>query len=325
MLSLAQQLLDAKADLPTQLGSRALRQVDAGVLRQSLFSARMTNADAVQGIRDAVSRILSHVVPEAPLVPGPGEPPNLAGASTDTLADARLKLKQLGEQLGYNPETGGFPGQQFKSTTAEAGSIKDLFSTDRLNLILKTQEQMAQGAAKNIWGNEPAALEQYPAWELIRVAAREVPRGLIRKGKGVLEPVPEDAWDTDSGRWQAACTAAEDEEALKIFKDSGRLVARKDSGVWQSLGDGAGGYDDTLGNDYEPYAFNSGMGRVEVSADEFEKLGGDPDGVSATETEFGTSEVKINKSRFDPDLLAGLKKSMNAGDLKFHLKVEVTK
>ena len=324
MLSLAQLLLDDQTDLPTQLGSRALRQVDAGVLRHSLFSARMTNADAVQGIRDAVTRILSSVPAGGRLegkLPG-GNPP---GQTTDTYADARLKLKALGKALGYDPAAGGFPGQQYKSTVAEPGSIRDLFSTDRLNLILKTQEAQTQGAAKNIWGNEPDALEQYPAWELVRVQARELPRGLIRKGKGVVE-VPEDAWDGDGGRWEMACKDAGDAEALRIFQETQRMVARKDSDVWDSLGAGAGGYDDTLGNSYEPYAFNSGMGRVELSAQEFAALGGDvSDTPDPSDTEFGPSEVKVNKSRFDPDILQALKKGMESGDLKFQVKVEVVK
>jgi len=325
MISIAQMLLDAKADLPTQLGSAALRMVDSGVLRHSLFSARMTNADAVQGIRTAVARILSSVVPSGPAVPGPDEPKAPTSRTTDTLADARLKLKRLGEALKYDPAAGGFPGQQYKSTEAEPGSIRDLYSRERMDLQVKTITAQAQGAAKNIWGNEPDALEQYPAWELVRVEARELPRGLIKKGKGVIETVPEDSWDEQGGRWEAACKEANDDEALKIWKETERMVARKDSGVWAALGAGAGGHDDALGNSYEPYAFNSGMGRVELSAKEFSDLGGDPDNVGQSGTDFGPSEVKVSKDRFDPDILAALKKGLNSGDLKFRVKVEVSK
>ena len=306
MLSLAQLILNDRVDLPTQLTSAELRSLSADVLRQSLFSARMSNATAVQAMREAITRILTAV----------GD-----GTSSDNLAEARLKLKQIGSYLGYDPGS-GFPGE--KAEPAEAGSLRDIFSTDRLNLILKTQEMMTQGAAKNIWGNEPDALQQYPAWELVRVAAVEIPRG-EKRVKGGLTEVPEDAWDTASGRWAAAVSEAGDDEAQKIFDDTGRMVARKDSDVWQALGDGAGGYDDTLGNDYEPYAFNSGMGRVEVSAKEFADLGGDPTGVEPDETDFGSGEVKLSRDRFDPDILAGLKKALESGDLKFRVKVEVVK
>ena len=305
MLSLAQQLLNDRNDLPTQLDSAELRNLGADILRQSLFSARMSNATAVQGMREAVTRILTAL----------GD-----GTSSDNLAEARLKLKQLGQLLGYDPAH-GFPGES--AAPAEAGSLRDIFSTDRLNLILKTQQLMTQGAAKNIWGNEPDALEQYPAWELVRVAAVEVPRGEKRLKAGLVE-VPQDAWDTANGRWEAACKESGDEEAAKIFDDTGRMVARKDSGVWAALGAGAGGYDDTLGNDYEPFAFNSGMGRVERSRQEFIELGGDPDGVKADETDFGSGVAKLVKSRFDPDILKTLKTSLESGDLKFRVKVEVT-
>lgn len=323
MLSLAQQVLDAKTGLPTNLGTAELRGLGADVLRQSLFSARMTNTSAVQGLRDAVTGILSGV----------------DGKNSDTLADARLKLKALGKSLQYDPAR-GFPGEEktptiLKPNTAGGfvkpgskippagpGELRDLYSTDRLNLQLKTQQNMAQGAAKNIWGNTPDAVDQYPAWELVRVEAREVPRGEIKRGKGVVE-VPEDAWDTANGRWAAALDASGDDEARKIFAATGRMVARKDSDIWEKLGEGAGGYDDALGNDFEPFAFNSGMGRVEVASDEFEQLGGDADDVEPSDTDFGPDEVKLSKSRFDPDILQALKTAMDSGDLKFRVKVTV--
>lgn len=299
MQSLAQQLSDARADMPTSLGSAELRrQLGANILRQSIFSARMSNATAVQALRDAITGILSGV----------------KNQTADNHAEARLKLKQIGAMLGYDPAH-GFPGE--KAAPAEAGSLRDIFSTARLNLILKTQEMMAQGAAKNIWGNEPDALEEYPAWELVRGLAVEVPRGEKRTKAGTVD-VPTDAWD---GRWRAACSDAGDDEALKIFEATGRMIARKDSDVWQSLGDGAGGHDDTLGNDYEPFAFNSGMVREEVSAKEFAALGGDPAGVEADATEFGADEVKVAKDRFDPDILKALKQGLESGDLKFRVKV----
>ena len=307
MLSLAQQLLNAKADLPTSLGTAELRQLGANILRQSLFSARMTNATAVQAVREAVTRILTAV----------GD-----GTSTDNLAEARWKLKQLGQALNYDPAK-GFPGEA-EVPAAEAGSLRDIFSTDRLNLILKTNELMLHGAAKNIWGNEAEAREQYPAWELVRVAAVEVPRGMIRRGKGLI-PVAENAWDTANGRWQAAASAAGDEEALKIFEATERMVARKDSDVWQQLGEGAGGYEDTLGNDYEPFAYNSGMGRVEVSAKEFADLGGDASGVEPAQTEFGPEKVAIRQDRFDPDILKTFIKGLESGDIKYRVRVEVIK
>jgi hypothetical protein len=299
METLAQIFAESRANLPTGLGSAGLRDLGSDILRQSLFSARMTNATAVQGVREAVNAILS---------------------GADNIAERRYKLKVIGQALGYDPAK-GFPGDT-GIPPAEAGDIRDLFSTDRLNLILQTQQEMCQGAAKNIWGNEPDALEQYPAWELVRVAAVEVPRGQVRRGK-TLVSVPSDAWNTAEGRWPAACAEAGDDEAQAIFDATGRMVARKGSAVWQALGDGAGGYEDTLGNDYEPFAYQSGMGRVEISRQEFADLGGDPDGVQPGETDFGSGEVKLSKDRFDPDILQTLKKALESGDLKYRVEVRL--
>ena len=305
MLSLAQQISDARTDMPTSLGTADLRQLGADILRQSIFSARMSNATAVQALREAIRHILVSV----------------DGMSSDNLAEARLKLKYIGQSLGYDPAK-GFPGETGVEP-AEPDSLRDLFSTDRLNLVLKTQEMMTQGAAKNIWGNEPEALEEYPAWELVRVAAVEVPRGEKRTKAGLVD-VPEDAWDTDNGRWVAALNETGDTDAAQIFEATGRMIARKDSPMWQALGEGAGGYDDTLGNDYEPYAFNSGMGRVEISAKEFDELGGDASGIVPQDTEFGSDEVKVRKERFDADFWQELHREFQTGESKFRVKLEVT-
>lgn len=304
MPSLAQIFNERRELFPTSLSSADIQRLDAQLTRQSVLSARMTSADALQAIKDQIKKILV----------------GFNGASADNAAEARLKLKQIGQALNYDPAK-GFPGEA-AVPPAEAGSLTDLFSTDRLNLILKTQQDLMQGAAKNIWGNEPDALEQYPAWELVRVAAVEVPRG-EKKVKGGFETVPEDAWDSDNGRWINACREADDNEAQNIFESTGRMIARKDSEVWSALGDGAGGYEDTLGNDFEPFAFNSGMGRVEISAKEFEDLGGDSSPAEPSDTELGSGEVTLNKSRFDPDILQTLKAGLASGDLRFHVKVKV--
>ena len=129
-MTLAQTLSDARTNLPTSLGTADLRQLGANILRQSIFSARMSNATAVQAVREAITGILSGV----------------KGQSADNIAEARLKLKYVGQALGYDPAS-GFPGEN--AEPAEAGSLRDLFSTDRINLVLRTQEMMCQGAAKS--------------------------------------------------------------------------------------------------------------------------------------------------------------------------------
>jgi len=311
MLTLAQQLLDAKSDLPTNLGTAELRQLGADVLRQSLFLARMSNADAVQALRDYINRgIAKYIGPHGELV------------SADNPADFRLYMKQAGTVLKYDPAH-GFPGES--ALPAEAGSLRDIFSTERLNLVFKMQNMLLEGAAQNIWGNDPEILAQFPAWELVRKFEVEVPRG-DKKVKGEVEEgaEPENAWDTESGRWQAALAEADDAEAQKIFDETGRMIARKDSDVWPELSGGAGGYDDNVDNaGAPPYAFNSGMGRSQVNALEYKELGGDPDDVEPQPPAFGSGTVKLSKDRLDADFFAQLAKEFKTGASQFSVKLEV--
>ena len=150
-------------------------------------------------------------------------------------ADARLKLVTLLEQMGHSPQDGG--------------GIANPASIRRLNLIIDTQRQMAASVAVLSEQTE-ATVTMWPAWELTRLETRAVPR-------------PD--WDR---RWAAAGLACNFEGALKD-----RLIALKTSPIWQHLGNGAGGYRDTLGNPYPPFAFSSGMDWVEVDRDKCIALG----------------------------------------------------
>lgn len=142
--------------------------------------------------------------------------------------------------------------------------------SDQVNFTVRIASEVMQGAANFVRSNDPDVVEAYPAWEFDRVYDREVPRGFKRGAKGALIRVPDEAWPA---RWEAACKEAEDDDALEVFNKTGRMVALKDSEVWQALGDGAGGYEDTLGNPYAPFAFNSGYDTDEVSYAECVKLG----------------------------------------------------
>ena len=150
-------------------------------------------------------------------------------------ADARLKLVTLLEQMGHSPQDGG--------------GIANPASIRRLNLIIDTQRQMAASVAVLSEQTE-ATVAMWPAWELTRLETRAVPR-------------PD--WDR---RWAAAGLACGFKGALKD-----RFIALKSSPIWQELGNGAGGYRDTLGNPYPPFAFSSGLDWVEVDRDECIALG----------------------------------------------------
>ena len=116
------------------------------------------------------------------------------------------------------------------------------------------------GAAGYVRDTDQAVVDEYPAWELLRVYPREVPRGFRKGPKGVLIAEPDQDWPS---RWVAAGGELVD----------GRMIALKNDDVWQNLGDGVGGYDDTLGNAFPPFAFNSGFDVQNVGRAECISLG----------------------------------------------------
>ena len=150
-------------------------------------------------------------------------------------ATARLELLTVLAEMGHSPQDGG--------------GITNPASIRRLNLIIDTQRQMAASVAVLSEQTE-ATVAMWPAWELTRLETRAVPR-------------PD--WDR---RWAAAGLACGFKGALKD-----RFIALKSSPIWQELGNGAGGYRDTLGNPYPPFAFSSGMDWIEVDRDECIALG----------------------------------------------------
>lgn len=207
---------DVKSAVPSGMSSKEWREVSAGLRERALFSARVVDAGFLQSIDDQARLIID----------GETNP-----------ATARWKLKQYLDAVGY------------ETTPEAAGTITDFGSDARLDLIVRTNAQMAQGYGWFAQGQSEAVLDEWPCQELVRTGTRKTPRD----------------WEE---RWMAACTEAEDADAQRVFDETGRMVARKDSGVWQAIADGAGGYEDTLGQPYPPYAFNSGMGVRDIDRDE---------------------------------------------------------
>jgi hypothetical protein len=146
---------------------------------------------------------------------------------------ARVQLQLFLDRIGYKPEAG------------QEGTIKDLRSLRRLTVMLRTNRQLAQGYAQKVRGFSPAAIRLYPAWELVR-----------------LGPMPQAPRE-----WQRRFVMA----GGKLTAD-GRMIALKDDKVWSVLGN-KDEFPDALGVDYPPFAWQSGMGWMEVKHKEAKKLG----------------------------------------------------
>lgn len=206
---------------PTDLGSAEIRGFSRELHMRSIFSARTTNAEYLGEVGRVVDDMLSGKI---------------------NMADGRLRLFRKLRQLGYDPEV-GFPDDMAAVPSAERGSIQDLSSIPRLNLMLETNTRIAVNYGRMVAGNTHYARFAYPAWELVRLYNRIVPRGSAESHSVGWEP-----------RWNDAGEAVEWEGALDT-----PMIALKDSPIWAALGEGAGGYQDALANPFPPFAFNSGM------------------------------------------------------------------
>lgn len=210
--------------LPTTLGSDEIRARYAReILARSVFAARMASAPYLAKVREVCAAFAAGEI----------------GA-----AAARERLLRALAQMGH-PTQGVDPDD-----------LRDHASERRLNLILKTQREMAASVAQLASQNE-GTVAAYPAWLLTRLASRRVPRG---------------DWDA---RWRAAGESVGWTGAYPRFvhEDGGGYVALKSSPVWAALGDGAGGFTDTLGNPYPPFAYSSGLSWLQVDRAACERLG----------------------------------------------------
>lgn len=267
----AAQLLAEKGLLPTDMSSAELRDIDAGVRNRSIFMARNTKAGILQTLKDGLAEII--------------------GGKENT-ANIRARLQDHFDELEYKPES-GFPGDQGDLIPpAEPGSLRDLSSNQRLNLVLQTNTRLVGNEAFKRAGQTDFALYAWPCYELVRVGRREVPRGQRRVKDGIADD-PANGWPA---RW---------EKAGGQFFD-GRMIARKDDPVWAALGD-SGQFSDAMDVDVPPFSYNSGMGWKELPREECVRLG-----VIGAEEEIagpqGPRDAAIETAaRFDPEFLRALK------------------
>ena len=214
-------MLAQKDLLPTSMSSAELRQLRVDVRERSLFSARTMMEDYLKDIGDKVEKIVN---PQTVIRDGKEVTEGL------DLATARLELKKKLEELGYSPEPG------------KAGSIEDLSSDARLNLVLQTNTQMAQGYGAWRRGQDPVLLDSWPAQRLYRLEDRKEPRD-----------------------WHERAKAAAAETGSKIVLDGEGFVALKNDPVWEAISE--------FGTPYPPFDFNSGMWVEDVSREEAIDLG----------------------------------------------------
>jgi hypothetical protein len=123
----------------------------------------------------------------------------------------------------------------------DSGSLTDITSTRRLNLIWDFQTADAHGFASQKADMDPDRLDAFPAYRLLRVESRRVPRDWY-------------------ARWGEAGAKVGWVGASKT-----EMVALKTSPIWIALS--------RFGKPWPPFDYSSGMGLEDVDRDEAEALG----------------------------------------------------
>jgi hypothetical protein len=263
---------ELKRILPMELSSAEYqRLLGSDLAERSVFGARIANADFLQRLDSLIAQIVGGAGPEDEARRAAGEGPLLMD-----IPAARLQLKDYLQSIGYTPEKGA------------QGTLQDLSSDRRLDLLLETNTQMAYGFGRQQAGNTPETLDAYPAQELIRLEARNEPRN----------------WGQ---RWTQSAHRAGDKPALRVYGQTQRMVALKDSPVWRELGNPEW-FKDGIPNGYPPFAFGSGMDVADVSREDAEALGLlHPDDPTPKPDDRGfNDDLAVQGARFSSALQAAL-------------------
>lgn len=230
-LSEAAKGLQSRDLMPTSLDTDGIRALDAWLRRQSFFSAQTTNQYLLQRYKDLIGNIL-----EPQLLPAGG------GRETYSTAYAREEINNFLDSIGYVPPEG------------KEGTIEDLGSDARINLVLDTNEQMAQGQGWWLQGQDEAILDAFPAQELFRAEGRKVERHWIERFR-LAGQATGDAIGTG---W--------------TITPEGKLIALKNHEIWNKLGS-SDLFPDGLDQPWPPFAFNSGMDVRDVDRATAQDLG----------------------------------------------------
>lgn len=252
--------LQSKAPVGVDLSSSQWADVPLALRERAMFSARTANAGYLQDIKDRVEKILN---PQTVMREGR---PVTEGM---TVTSARTELKEILTGLNYDP------GEK-------KGSLQDLSSDSRLNLVLKQNVESAQGYGQFLQGQAEGALDAFPAQELFRGEDRKEPRDWLQR------------WIQAGGATYPGGSDAE--------LNNQRLIGLKTDPIWTQIS--------AFGVPYPPFDFNSGMWVRDIARAEAEELGLLKPGEEVKPSvEAFNAELKASVRNLDPELQKSLKES----------------
>lgn len=251
-----------KALMPTTASSYDLARLAPEIRERAIFSARTASARHLANINATVMRVLD---PGYVYDPRTGEKRPAGPGESVNEARARELLRDSLRSIGYSPDQVG----------AAPGSLRDLGSERRLNLIVDMNVGMARGYGWWAQGQSAAVLDQWPAQELVRVESRVNPRG---------------DWPE---RWVAAGGR---------ISPGGRMVALKNDPVWTNLS--------RFGLPYPPFDYGSGMGVEDVDRDTAVSLGLIDEDTQIAPQDRGFNDDLAEERNRQEELIETIKRSL---------------
>lgn len=196
-----------RENLPASLSSEEWASIPSEIRERSFFMSKVSDAEVLGFFRSQTDAVLRGEI-------GEGE--------------AEKRIHMWLQARGYKPPEG------------KAGGLQDLSSLARINVVLRTNVEMARGHAQ--WVRKQTAIRAFPCQKLVRVSARQEPRDWDR------------IWN------EAAALLAHIPGIHPTLK-----IALLNHPIWNAIS--------RFGNPYPPFDFGSGMGVESVSRGEALKLG----------------------------------------------------
>ena len=224
-----QSILDKRVS-PTGLTSLEIRIWWSDKLKeQSLFSARTTTKSYLDRVKELLADYQTTLGETAE-----GEP------ITQGLQRTRMQMLEKLNELGLV--------ERDEDGNVIQGKMTNLGSAMRLNLIVKTNTELANSMRMKMVSQDPLQQVLNPAFEFIRNGTSKNPRD----------------WGQ---RWNECASLCNWEG---VAKGTPRMIALVNSPIWSFLGHK---YADSIGTDMPPFCWNSNMGWETVSREECKELG----------------------------------------------------
>lgn len=224
-----QAILD-KNVFPTGLKSDAIRMLWSKELRErSLFSARTTSESYLARVKELLADYQNQL----------GKTEDGQDISQGLQRTRMLMLEKL-DELGLV--------ERDEEGNVVQGKMTNLGSAMRLNLIVKTNTQLAHSMQQKLTAQDPLQRVLRPYFELVRNESRKQPRNWYDRWIDCANTV----------NWEG------------VVKGTTRMIARTDSPIWSALGNK---YADSIGTDMPPFCFGSGMGWKSITAKEVADMG----------------------------------------------------